>query len=91
MEKAVGHPVPFANVSNTCYGSHGDAACLILVYQDQYLDFMRYLHDHKEKPGFTNIEKNFYTAVKDCIPTLTELAIHALYNIFISQPFMQHV
>lgn len=32
MEKTVGHPVPFADVSNTRYGSHGDAACLILVY-----------------------------------------------------------
>jgi len=44
----------------------------------------------KDKPGHTNLEKNFSNALKD-IPTLTELSTLALYNIAVSQPFMKHI
>jgi hypothetical protein len=46
--------------------------------------------DAKDRPGETNTEKNFSTTIKD-ISTLTELCVLALYNIAVSQPFMQHV
>ncbi|KAH6911601.1 hypothetical protein BKA70DRAFT_1423333 [Coprinopsis sp. MPI-PUGE-AT-0042] len=52
---------------------------------------MEFVRDRKDRPGLTNIEANFYNALQDCIPTLTELAIHALYNVLILKPFMQHV
>ncbi|CAA7263684.1 unnamed protein product [Cyclocybe aegerita] len=90
MEVHVGYQVPYPDVSNTRYGSHGEAAATIVVYQDHFINFMDFVHDVKDKAGETNIEKNFADALKD-IPTLTELCVLALYNICVSQPFMRHV
>ena len=90
MEQHIGHRVPFPDVSNTRYGSHGEAAATILAYRKHFLSFMEAIRDAKDKPGETNIEKNFMAAIKD-IPTLTELCVLALYNIAVSRPFMQHV
>ncbi|KDR76527.1 hypothetical protein GALMADRAFT_67262 [Galerina marginata CBS 339.88] len=90
MEKHIGHRVPYPDVSNTRYGSHGEAAAVILVYLSLFLSFMEAIRDAKDRPGETNIEKNFAAALKD-IPTLTELCVLALYNIAVSRPFMQHV
>jgi hypothetical protein len=77
-------------VSNTRYGLHGEAAATIIAYWDHFLSFMEAVQDVKDKPGETNIEKNFSTAIKD-IPTLTELCVLTLYNIAVSRPFMAHV
>jgi hypothetical protein len=90
MEQHIGHRVPFPDVSNTRYGSHGEAAATILAYRKYFLSFMEAIRDAKDKPGETNVEKNFMAAIKD-IPTLTELCVLALYNIAVSRPFMQHV
>jgi len=90
MEKHIGHRVPFPDVSNTRYGSHGHAAATILIYREHFLSFMDAIRDAKDRPGETNIEKNFSEALKD-IPTLTELAVLSLYFITVSQPFMVHV
>jgi hypothetical protein len=87
MEQHIGHHVPYPDVSNTWYGSHGEAAAVILVYLTLFLSFMDANHDARDRPGKTNIEKNFSTAIKD-IPTLTELCVLALYNIAVSWPFM---
>jgi hypothetical protein len=32
MDVHVGHPTPYPNVSNTQYGSHGEAAATLIVY-----------------------------------------------------------
>ena len=40
MEKHIGHHVPYPDVSNTWYGSHGEAATTILVYLAHLLSFM---------------------------------------------------
>ncbi|KDR81599.1 hypothetical protein GALMADRAFT_221466 [Galerina marginata CBS 339.88] len=90
MEQHIGYRISFPDVSNTRYGSHGEAAATIIVYRDHFLSFMEAIRDAKDKPGETNIEKNFSTAIKD-IPTLTELCVLALYNIAVSRPFMSHV
>ena len=90
MLKNVGHDVPYPDVSNTRYGSHGEAASTLVVYHDYFLRFMEQVRDRKEKHAFTNIEKNFYSALQD-MPTLTELCVLALYNVCISQPFMCYV
>ncbi|RXW23522.1 hypothetical protein EST38_g2358 [Candolleomyces aberdarensis] len=91
MTQELGYAVPFADVSNTRYGSHGEAACLLIVYRDQYLKFLQHIRYTKDQIGFVNIEENVYEALSKCMPTLTELAIHALYNVLVSQPFMGHV
>ena len=90
MEYHIGYHVPYPNVSNTRYGSHGEAVATIIVYLEHFKNFMKHIRDAKDRPGETNIEKNFTSAIKD-IPTLTELCVLALYNIAISCPFMAHV
>jgi hypothetical protein len=90
MEEKVGVRVPYPDVSNTRYGSHGEASATIIVYRDHFVRFMEFVCDSKDKPGLTNIEKNFLDAIQDT-PTLTELCVLAMYNTNVSRPFMQHV
>ena len=90
MEVNVGHRVPYPDVSNTRYGSHGEAAGTITSFYNHFLLFMESVRDGKQKPGETNIEKNFTNALKDPA-TLTELCVLALYNVNVSRPFMQYV
>jgi hypothetical protein len=90
MEYHIGKRVPFPDVSNTRYGSHGEAAATIIVYREHFVRFMEHVCAAKDKPVMTNIEKNFTNALTD-IPTLTELCVLALYNIAVSRPFMSHV
>ena len=90
MEVNVGHRVPYPDVSNTHYGSHGEAAGTIISFHNHFLLFMESVRDGKQKPSETNIEKNFTNALKDPA-TLTELCVLALYNVNVSRPFMQYV
>lgn len=90
MEAHVGHRVPYPDVSNTRYGSHGEAAGVIIVYHKYFVQFMEFVRDSKEKVGFTNIELNFLNALKNK-ETLTEICVLALYNAAVSRPFMQYV
>lgn len=90
MEHHIGYHIPYPDVSNTRYGSHGEAAAVLVVYHDHFTKFMEFVRDAKDKPALTNIEKNFLNALKD-MPTLTELCVLALYNVNVSCPFMQHV
>ncbi|KAF8799916.1 hypothetical protein BYT27DRAFT_7119357 [Phlegmacium glaucopus] len=65
MEEKVGTCVPYPDVSNTHYGSHGEASATLIVYCDHFVHFMEFVHDAKDKPGLTNIEKNFLDAIQD--------------------------
>ncbi|KAJ3505373.1 hypothetical protein NMY22_g17609 [Coprinellus aureogranulatus] len=89
MYKRIGHGLPFADVSNTRYGSHGEASCLLIVYRIHYIAFMDHLQDAKDT--VTNVELNVKTALSTCLSTLTELSVHALYHVLISIPFMAYV
>jgi hypothetical protein len=88
MVEHAGRDVPFPDVSNTRYGSHGEAAAVILIHRDHFISFSNKLFYMKS--GHSNIEKNFAASLED-IPTLTELAALALYHICVSRPFMRHV
>jgi hypothetical protein len=90
METTVGHPVPYPDVCNTRYGTHGQAAGTIIAYHEHFVSFMEFIRDSKDKIGLTNIELNFLKAITNK-ETLTELCALALYNILISRPFMQYV
>jgi hypothetical protein len=90
MEVHIGHHVPYPDVSNTRYGSHGEAAATIIVYHKYFVSFMDFIRNRKDKTVDTNIEKNFGKALNDP-PTLTELCVLALYNVAVSRPFMRHV
>ena len=88
MQYHVGYRVPYPDVSNTRYGSHGEAAETIIAYCQHFINFMAFVRNAKDKPGETNIEKNFANALKD-MPTVTELCVLALYNVNVSRPFIR--
>ncbi|KAL1697438.1 hypothetical protein GGG16DRAFT_41336 [Schizophyllum commune] len=80
----------FPDVSNTRFQSHCDASCEIVLHLSTYRIFMQHVFWKKEKPGFTNIEQNFYNALHD-IPTITEMCVLALYANSITYPYARHV
>jgi hypothetical protein len=55
-----------------------------------YVEFMEWIRDSKNRPGFTNMEKNIYQGLQN-MPTLTELAVLTLYAQSISHPYMRQV
>ncbi|KAI5900009.1 uncharacterized protein SCHCODRAFT_02485539 [Schizophyllum commune H4-8] len=81
----------FPDVSNTRFQSHCAASCEILLHLDLYRSFMqRGVYYKKEKPSFTNIEKNFFRALH-CDTTLTKMAVLALYGLCVSSPYVRQI
>ncbi|KAJ7772022.1 hypothetical protein DFH07DRAFT_768130 [Mycena maculata] len=80
----------FAKMNQTRFGSHSDAACELIARGTIYREFLEAIKDLKTRPGWTNIEKNVYNALEDG-PTLTELAVLALYHIFFAIPYQHRV
>ena len=78
----------FPDTSNTRYQSHCTAAAELLTTLALYIEFMEWIRDTKEKPGFTNMERNIYLGLQD-IPTQTELAVFALYAQAITHPYLR--
>lgn len=60
------------------------------MHLDTCIELLTILRDAKTSPGFTNIESNVFQGLQD-IPTLTELAVLALYAQAIGKPYMRHV
>ncbi|KAF7358820.1 hypothetical protein MSAN_01221600 [Mycena sanguinolenta] len=80
----------FPKTNNTRFGSHGEAAVELLVNLDAYRQFLDVIRIRKDSQTWTNIEKNVAAGLKDP-PTLTELAVLALYHVTISAPYMRAV
>ncbi|KAL1732840.1 hypothetical protein EV714DRAFT_270463 [Schizophyllum commune] len=80
----------FPHTSNTRFGSHGEAAGELLVHLSQYIAFLEFVKTKKSSDSWTNIELNVYNALHD-EPTLTELAVMALYQQLITHPYMRMV
>jgi hypothetical protein len=83
-------PFNFPNISSVQYGSHCEAAAVLLEYHDAFLRLLEYVRDAKDRRRFSNMEKNLYTTLK-CNATLTELATLALYGQAITHPYMQEI
>jgi len=88
--KNAGIPITFPDTSNNRYGTYCEAAGVLLLYCDKFLEFLEFVKDSKKKCVFTNMEKNLYNALKDPA-TLTELAVLALYAQAISHPYMRQI
>jgi hypothetical protein len=86
----LGYGVPFPDTSNICYYSHCAAALELIIHISLYIKFLELVHDKKESGSFNHMEQNLYKALHD-IPTLTELAVLALYSLAISTAYMKHV
>ena len=93
MQKYTRFPLPvrrFPGTSNTRFGSHGDAAEVLLVDLDAFRHFMVHIRDGKKSPEWTNIELNVHKALH-CPRTLEELCVFAFYNQAVDSPYMQQV
>jgi hypothetical protein len=88
--KHVGIPMMFPDTSNNRYGTYCEAAAVLMQHRPKFLEFLEFVKDSKKTPGFTNMEKNLYKALQDP-PTLTELAVLALYAEAISHPYMRQI
>ncbi|PCH34814.1 hypothetical protein WOLCODRAFT_19599 [Wolfiporia cocos MD-104 SS10] len=87
---AVGAMVHFPDTSNTRYQSHCAAAEELLVHLPLYIQFLEAVHDKKDNHTFNHMEANLFKALHD-IPTLTELAVLALYSQAICHPYLREV
>jgi hypothetical protein len=85
-----GIPSTFPDTSNTRYGSHCDAAAVLIQYQAKLLEFLDFVKLRKDKERFTNMESNLWKALQD-MPTLTELSVLALYAQAVSHPYIQAI
>jgi hypothetical protein len=85
--KQAGISLMFPDTSNNRYGTFCDAAAVLLQHRPKFLEFLEYVRDSKKKRGFTNMEKNLYNALQDP-PTLTELAVLALYGQAVYHPYV---
>ena len=85
-----GIPMMFPNTSSNRYGTYCEAGAVLFQHCQKFLEFLEYVKDSKKTPGFTNMEKNLYNALQDP-PTLSELAVLALYAQAISHPYMAQI
>lgn len=90
METVYGINMSFPDTSNNCYGSHGEAAAVLITYLNEHVKFLEFLRDKKEKQRFTHMEKNLYLALQD-EPTQTELCVLALYAQAITHPYSRQI
>lgn len=85
-----GHSTKFPNTSSTRYQSNCGAAAEIVAYLPYYKLFMLAIKDRKEKHRLNHMEQNLQSALHDT-PTITELAVLALYGIFVTEPYIKYV
>ena len=90
FEKKTGKHGTFPDTGNICYGSHCLGECELILNLDLYIEFMEVIHIQKEKQKFNHLEGNLARALKD-IPTITELAVLAMYHLAITCPYLAEI
>jgi hypothetical protein len=90
MERKTGQIIMFPDASNSRYGSFGDSAIILLLFRVEIRKYLVEMRAHKTSQTFVNIQKNLYELLDD-LPTLTKLAVMALYTQAISRPLMAYV
>ncbi|KDN48900.1 hypothetical protein RSAG8_02253, partial [Rhizoctonia solani AG-8 WAC10335] len=85
-----GYSSQFPDISNTRYGSYCDAAMVLILHIDKYMQLLHTISYAKSTPGFNNLESNVLNGLQD-IPTLTELAILVLYAQAVGHPYIKYV
>ncbi|KAJ7887849.1 hypothetical protein B0H14DRAFT_3430467 [Mycena olivaceomarginata] len=88
FENFLGYTVSCPDTINTRFQSHCDCAIFIILYLPQILAFMIHIMYSKTEIGLNHLEQNILMGLKD-IPTLTELAILALYALSVGFPYMR--
>ena len=80
----------FPDTSNTRFQSYCEAAAVLTVYHEPFLEYLEYAKQRKDKSCYSNMEENLVKALND-IPTRTELAVLALYAQSVSHPYMKAI
>jgi hypothetical protein len=86
----VGVPFTFPDTSNNRFQSYCNAAAAILLYGDEFKDFLESLRINKQNPTLNHMESNLWKALH-CTSTVTELAVLAIYAEVISYPYMKAI
>src|SRR6266498_5580713 len=86
----VGTPFTFPDTSNNRFQSYCDAAGALLLYSDQFMEFLENLRINKQNSRLNHMEQNLWNALK-CNSTTTELAVLAIYAEAISYPYMKAI
>jgi hypothetical protein len=84
----VGKEFTFPGTSNNRFQSYCDAAAMIILHLQNFIKVLEYIRDGKQSRRFNHMEQNLWDALH-CNPTLTELAVLALYALAVSYPYMQ--
>ncbi|KIJ24727.1 hypothetical protein M422DRAFT_274426, partial [Sphaerobolus stellatus SS14] len=82
--------VRFPDTSNTRYQSHCEAAAELIVHLDLYIAFLEEIKEKKDNRTFNNLELNVYQGLQD-LPTLSEMAVLALFANTVSHPYMHRI
>ncbi|KAJ7241045.1 hypothetical protein B0H12DRAFT_1221612 [Mycena haematopus] len=90
FEHILGYPISCPDTSNTRFQSHCNCAIFIIIHLPQILFFMSHIMYTKGKIGLNHLEANVLKGIQD-VPTLTELAVLALYAISVSYAYMRVV
>ncbi|KAI0029650.1 hypothetical protein K488DRAFT_34697, partial [Vararia minispora EC-137] len=90
FEHAIGYPVPFPETTQNRFQTHCTAATTLLLHLPYFIQFLELIRDKKDNMTLNNMESNVYAGLTD-IPTLTELAVLALYAQSISHPYARVV
>lgn len=85
-----GYTFKYPPTSNTRYSSHLDAAAETISDVDFYINFIYFVRDGKKNKTLNHLEANILKALTDP-PTLTELAVLALYREVVALPFVEAV
>ncbi|KZP09963.1 hypothetical protein FIBSPDRAFT_900103 [Athelia psychrophila] len=90
FEKELDLHLSFPDTSNTRYGSYCAACAVLLQYRLQFIRFLEFIKLSKKSTTWTNIKSNLLIALTDP-PTLSEMAVMALYAQVISHPYIRAV
>ena len=86
----VGVPFTFPNISNNQFQSYCNAAAALILYGDEFKDFLESLCINKQNPTLNHMESNLWKALH-CTSTATELAVLAIYAEAVSYPYMKAI
>lgn len=87
---SLGKVLTFPDTSNTRFGSHGDAATVLIAYLPLFCELLELIRDKKVDGQWNHLEANVYRGLHD-IPTLTELAVLTIYSQTTGRPYMRAV
>ena len=86
----MGTPFTFPDTSNNRFQSYCDAAAALLLYGNQFLDFLETLRINKQNSCLNHMEQNFSNALQYDF-TKSELAFLSLYAEAVSYPYMKSI